>query len=114
MTKYAKIENQETKTCIVGLGTNSAFYESIGMTEMDVEQAWDGVWYVAGYAPEKPQEVINAERVAELKANLAKTDYVAWKLAEVDGDARQAMLDEYADVLAQRQAWRDEINTLTN
>jgi len=54
MLKYAKIENEETKECSVGIGTNTAFYESIGMTEMDVEQAYNGVWYLSGYAPEKP------------------------------------------------------------
>lgn len=56
MKKYAKIENEETKQCSVGLGTNSNFYKSIGMVEMDVEQAYNGDWYVTGYCPEKPQE----------------------------------------------------------
>ena len=62
---YAKIINEETKLCEVGLGTNSSFYQSIGMTEMDVEQAYDGSWYVAGFVPEKPaptQEEISALR----------------------------------------------------
>ena len=54
MKKYAKIINEETKSCEVGLGTNSAFYQSIGMTEMEVEQAYDGSWYLVGFAPEKP------------------------------------------------------------
>lgn len=54
MKKFSKIINKETKQCEVGLGTNVEFYKSIGMTEMDVEQTWDGSWYVAGYAPEKP------------------------------------------------------------
>ena len=54
MKKYAKIVNEETKQCEVGLGTNSAFYQSIGMTEMEVEQAYDGSWYVFGFTPEKP------------------------------------------------------------
>ena len=54
MKKYAKIENEETKICSVGLGTNEAFYKSIGMTEMNVEQAYNGNWYIEGYAPEKP------------------------------------------------------------
>ena len=54
MKKYAKIINEETKQCEVGLGTNSAFYQSIGMTEMEVEQAYNGSWYLQGYAPEKP------------------------------------------------------------
>lgn len=56
MFKYAKIINEETKQCEVGLGTNTEFYKSIGMTEQEVEQAWNGAWYLQGYAPEKPQE----------------------------------------------------------
>ena len=54
MLKYAKIINEKTKQCDVGVGTNTKFYKSIGMTEMDVEQAYDGAWYLEGYAPEKP------------------------------------------------------------
>ena len=65
MLKYAKIINEETKEVSIGTGTNSAFYQSIGMTEMEVEQAYDGSWYLAGYAPEKPaptREEISALR----------------------------------------------------
>lgn len=62
MKKYAKVTNQETKLCEVGLGTNAEFYKSIGMTEMDVEQAYDGSWYVKGYAPVQPVDEYNAEQ----------------------------------------------------
>lgn len=55
MIKYAKIENEKTKEVSVGVGTNTEFYKSIGMTEMDVEQAYNGQWYVKGYAPEEPE-----------------------------------------------------------
>ncbi|MBP9988574.1 MAG: hypothetical protein KBT46_03670 [Ruminococcus sp.] len=61
MIKYAKITNKETKQCEVGLGTNTEFYKSIGMMEIEVEQAYNGSWYVKGYAPEKPQEVKEQE-----------------------------------------------------
>lgn len=54
MKKYAKIIDEATKLCEVGLGTNTEFYEELGMTEMDVEEAYNGSWYVKGYAPEKP------------------------------------------------------------
>lgn len=54
MLKYAKIINEETKLCEVGLGTNAEFYKSIGMSEMEVEKAYTGDWYVKGYCPEKP------------------------------------------------------------
>lgn len=54
MEKYAIIINKETNQCDVGLGTDEKFYESQGFTKMDVEQAYNGNWYVLGYAPEKP------------------------------------------------------------
>lgn len=65
MKKYAKIINEETKECSVGLGTNTDFYKSIGMVEMEVEQAYNGSYYLKGYAPEKPaptREEISALR----------------------------------------------------
>ena len=61
MIKYAKIVNQETKLCEVGLGTNVEFYESLGMTQMNVEQAYDGQWYVEGYAPQQSIEEQNEQ-----------------------------------------------------
>ena len=76
MKKYAKVINEETKACEVGLGTNSAFYQSIGFTEMDVEQAYDGNWYLKGYAPSKPREVKEQEVRAVREQYFA--DYVDW------------------------------------
>lgn len=57
MKKYVKIINQKTKEVQVGISTNSKFYESIGMEIQDVEQAYNGRWFLKGYVPEKPQEV---------------------------------------------------------
>lgn len=71
---YAKIINEETKEVSVGVGTNTKFYKSIGMTEMDVEQAYNGQWYVKGYAPEEPETEIQI-RVREIRDNaLEQTD----------------------------------------
>lgn len=61
MRKYAKIVNEDTKLCEVGTGTNAEFYTRIGMKPMDVEQGYDGCWYLKGYAPEKPQEIKEQE-----------------------------------------------------
>ena len=55
MIMFAKTIDEETKQCEVGVGTNTEFYKSIGMTEMDVEQAYNGQWYVKGYAPAEPE-----------------------------------------------------------
>ena len=109
MLKYAKIINQETKQCEVGIGTNADFYKSIGMSEMEVEQAADGIWYVLGYAPEKTQSVINAERINELKAFLVAADY--WGQKYIDGEYTEA---EWEEKKAQRKAWREEIRSLEN
>lgn len=85
MFKFAKVVNEETKLCEVGLGTNSKFYESIGMTLQEVEQGYDGNWYLQGYAPEKPQELIEAEALAQAKSERAEA--VSKIVVEVDGMA---------------------------
>lgn len=67
-----------------------------------------------GYVNGKLVEVefIEPERdivfeIQQLKQQLTDTDYVACKIAE--GSATAA---EYAEIIAQRQAWRAEINRL--
>ena len=49
----------------------------------------------------------NAERVRFLKSRLAGTDYIAAKIAE-----GSATVEEYAEKIVQRQAWRQEIAEL--
>lgn len=71
---YAKIINEETKQCEVGLGTNTEFYKSIGMSEMDVEQGYDGQWYLTGYAPAKPVETMQSEVRAVRNGYLEQSD----------------------------------------
>ena len=53
-------------------------------------------------------EAINAQQsiVLDREARLTATDYIAAKIAE--GKATKA---EYADKIAQRQTWRDDINS---
>lgn len=124
MLKYAKVINEQTKQCEVGLGDPTAifeevekvrtwqeteqqeqvvpaeydekgnlikeetteiievpveksetyietmtvgdFYESIGMTLQDVEQAYNGNWYLTGYAPKQPLDELKALKRAEI------------------------------------------------
>ena len=57
MIEYAKIINEQTGLCEVGLGTNSSFYQSIGMTQVDVQQSdIDNAWYLAEKCPMKTDE----------------------------------------------------------
>ena len=111
MIKYAKIVNKKTKECEVGLGTNVEFYTELGMEEMNVEQAYNDKWYVEGYAPAKPQEEIDQERIIELKNELAETDYKIIKCSEYQLAGLELPYD-IAALHAQRQAIRDEINEL--
>ena len=68
MLKYVSDVNEETGLCgSVGVGTNTAYYQSIGMVERDVEQAYDGAWYLGGMVPSKPVELAREEKLAELK-----------------------------------------------
>ncbi len=71
----------------------------------------DELEWIVEAVPEKTAEEKAAEekaaKIAALKQKLADTDYVAAKIAE-----GAATREEYADVLAQREAWRKEINEL--
>ena len=78
MLKYAKITNEQTKECSVGIGTNSAFYQSIGMCEMEVEQAYNGAWYVVGFAPAEPEKSYAEKRVAEYPSVGDQLDMIYW------------------------------------
>ena len=105
---YAKIVNEETKEVSVGLGTDVEFYKSLGMKEIDVEQAWNGNWYLKGYAPEKPEQTIE-EQVAKLEAetgltrvmremvlaeNSGASEYVKAKAQEIEELAKQLRTTE--------------------
>lgn len=53
-------------------------------------------------------EAINAQQsiILDREARLTATDYIAAKIAE-----GKATKTEYADKIAERQQWRDDINT---
>jgi hypothetical protein len=60
----AKVVDNITKICSVAIGSDIEYYEKHGYTELDVEQAWDGNYYLKGYAPIQPVD----EQLAELDA----------------------------------------------
>lgn len=53
--QYAKIIDEQTKELQVGVGCDVAYYLEIGMEYMETELAYNGRWYLKGYAPQKPQ-----------------------------------------------------------
>ena len=70
MIKYAKIVDEITGLCDVGIGTNIDFYKSVGMTQMDVQQSdIDENWYLTVKCPMKTDEQKaqeEAQRIAML------------------------------------------------
>lgn len=71
---YAKIIDENTKLCSVGTGTNTEFYKSIGMVDMEVEQAYDGSYYLKGFAPSQPLEGLKQNKLSELASITSRFD----------------------------------------
>lgn len=71
-----KIHNQETNEVLIAVGDDIQFFESMGYTEVgEVEQAYDGRYFVAGCAPTMPQEEVATHARAERDRRLAETDW---------------------------------------
>lgn len=51
----SKIINNETKQVELGYKEYENFYLENGFSEQDVEQAYDGSWYLLGFAPIAPE-----------------------------------------------------------
>lgn len=93
---FSKVINEETKEVQVGFGDNKEYFESLGMTEQDVEQAWDGNWYLTGFAPVKP--VPTDAEISEIRAQLYASDSDAVFNSYQQG---VASLQDYVDAKAQ-------------
>ena len=110
MRCYAKIEDEGAKLVSVGMGTNTSFYESIGMEVMEIEQSdVDGAWYVFGFAPMKSEKDKTYEkvekRIKECQYYLDSTDWYTVRFSETG----VAIPEE---VRTRRQAAREEIDEL--
>lgn len=68
MKLYAQIIDEKSKLCTIGMGENTDFYKSIGMVEMEVEQAYNGNWYIKGYAPSQPLDELKAQKIDTFKS----------------------------------------------
>jgi len=79
MIKYAKVVNQETGLCEVGLGTNTEFYVSIGMEQLDVEQSEkDSQWYLSEKCPHYTPEELAEEREENFKNQFFEIPNYGW------------------------------------
>ena len=90
MLKFAKIINNETGRVEVGIGTNTNFYKSIGMTQLDIQQSdIDNCWYLADKCPMKTEEEKIQEetkRIAMLNLTAADVERAIYKAKGLDFD----------------------------
>lgn len=103
---FAKIVNQQTKEVQVVQGAKLA--QILGAVEMDVEQAYNGAWYVKGYAPSKPEPtteqkvqalenetgLTRAIREVVLSGDVTVSKYVIDKATEIEALAEQLRTTE--------------------
>ena len=111
---YAKPNSDGTYEVI-----NQVDAQKNGWGQYDLEVGYDYKFYLVGNAPEKPQELIREERIAELKALIASTDHTIIEMAEnaLRNGGNLVMPtgdDSYTTVLAQRDTWRAELAELSN
>lgn len=78
----------------------------VDVPAVEARDAWDEYEDIMRYIPFDEQTLKKA-RIAELKQLLSDTDYVVLKIVE-----GATTLDKVADTIAQRSAWRAEINKL--
>ena len=93
---YAKVINQETGLCEVGLGTNSSFYKSIGMVELNVQQSdIDNNWYLSEKCPMKTDEQKKQkdEHIAEIEQRIKELNAIEHREADDEFKLYSAKLE---------------------
>lgn len=89
MIKYARVMNEETGICEVGLGTDTEFYEEIGMTLQDVEESEiNQLWYLTDKCP----HYTDAEKLEQAKQQKVSENDTTRDLALNQGVTYQGIL----------------------
>lgn len=116
MKKYAKVINEETKECMVGLGTNIEFFKSMGMTEQNVEEAWDGNWYLKGHVPQKPKDIQIAELEKQIETlnNKMLRDIIILQDPNATEEEKAEAQQYFNEKIAQKEDLVEQINELKN
>lgn len=102
MIKYALIIDKETKQVSICDENQREHFVSVGYSEMEVEQAYNGAWYLKGYAPIEPEKT--KEEVSETRRQLyiAEKDPITCQI--------QALRDEEQteEIMAQIESLKEE------
>ena len=79
--KYAKIINNKTREVQIGVGCSDEYYVEIGMEIMNVEQAYNGKWYVAGYAPVQPEPTVDEKKAVVRAVRDQYINEIEWRVS---------------------------------
>ena len=101
---YCKYDENTKKCTLVGTGSNEDFYKSIGLEDLEVEQAYNGDYYLKGYAPSKSDDEVALEELEQqentLSAQIAelKDQLLTATLAD-DTEQVEAIKAEYQNLV---------------
>lgn len=109
---FATIVNEETHE--VQLVVGEKMISLTGATDMEVEQAYNGSWYVKGYAPAEPEDSKKEKRRNEILTQLGLLDLKAVRplRAISAGTATEEDTQILEDIEYQAEALRAELKTL--
>lgn len=110
--KYAKVINNRTHEVQVGVGCPDEYYVEIGMEIMNVEQAYNGKWYVAGYAPVQPEPTVDEKKEMVRTVRDQYINEIEWRVSRYRDQKELGMAttdDEqtYIQILEYMQYLRD-------
>lgn len=110
--RYAKIIDEKTHEVQVGVGCDDAYYEEIGMVKMDVERAYNGLWYEAGYTPVKPEPTVDEKKALVRAVRDQYINDIEWRVSryrdqvEINVDTTDTE-ETYLQILHYMQYLRD-------
>lgn len=102
MKKWGRITNETTGACMVGTGSDEEFYRSIGFELLDVEQAYNGAWYLTGCAPLKPTD--EEQRQARANAYRDEVDPITSHISRLEDEEQTPEIVSELEVLKAERA----------
>lgn len=76
--RYSKLIDKSTNEVVVCDNSQKDVFIKQGFVEQEVEQAYNGKWYLKGYAPAEPEKSYAEKRIAEYPAIVEQLDMIYW------------------------------------
>lgn len=108
MKALAKIINEETNEVVIACVEQAEHFPDF--QEMDVEQAYNGQWYVKGYAPEKPIPTNEEQAENRRQAYISEIDPITAHISRLkDEEQTEDIIAEIETLKSERSAKIQEI-----